>query len=145
MTNAFLRWLYSYFLAVDANFRLKLKSRGISDPEIGSGWSYFVSSKEYIEHVSTRKSDAEVNLKSWSWSRFSCSFQAVGCTSSFHAVTQANVKSSKNYIATGVVACVCARHSLMQKNGVGDLQFGERYVQLDLNNYARVLIMAQIH
>jgi hypothetical protein len=34
----------------------------------------------------------------------------------------------KGYIASGVVACVCAQHSLMMKNGVGDLQKGERCV-----------------
>lgn len=55
-------------------------------------------------------------------------FKATGCGSDFHAVSQANSKFSKDYIASGVVACVCARHSLMQKNGVGDLQRGERYV-----------------
>jgi hypothetical protein len=50
-----------------------------------------------------------------------------GCGSSFHAVNQANSKSSKGKASSGVVACVCARHSLVQKNGVGDLQLGERY------------------
>lgn len=52
--------------------------------------------------------------------------QAVGCGSDFHAVSQANSKSSKDYLSSGVVACVCARHSLILKNGVGDLQKGER-------------------
>ena len=56
------RWLYSYFLAVDTNFRLKLKSRGIADPEIGSGWSYFVESKQYHQHVSQKTTDIEVGL-----------------------------------------------------------------------------------
>lgn len=53
-------WLYSCFLAVDGNFRLKLKSCGINDPEIGSGWSYFVESKEYINHISKNTTDIEV-------------------------------------------------------------------------------------
>lgn len=57
------RWLYTYFLAVDANFRLKLKNRGINDPEIGSGWSYFVESKQFNKHVSqTTLDEPEVNL-----------------------------------------------------------------------------------
>ena len=59
------------------------------------------------------------------------SFKAVGCGSDFHAVNQANTKSSKDYAASGVVTCMCAWHSLMQKNGVCDLQQGERYVPLD--------------
>lgn len=46
-----LRWLFALFIAVDANFRLKLKARGIRDPEIGSGWTYFVEQLEYEKHV----------------------------------------------------------------------------------------------
>lgn len=55
------RWLHSLFLAVDANFRLKLKNRGIKDPDIGSGWSYFVESRRYIEHLSQNTNAAEVS------------------------------------------------------------------------------------
>ena len=51
------RWLYSLFLAVDANFRLKLKDRKIKDPEIGSGWAYFVENDRYIKHISQAKAD----------------------------------------------------------------------------------------
>lgn len=33
---------------MDANFRLKLRQRGIkNDPELGPGWSYFVKNDEY--------------------------------------------------------------------------------------------------
>ena len=55
------RWLYSLFLAVDANFRLKLKDRKIKDPEIGSGWAYFVENSQYIEHVSQKTNGVEVS------------------------------------------------------------------------------------
>jgi hypothetical protein len=58
--QTFCRWLYTCFLAVDANFRLKLKRRGINDPEIGSGWSYFVESEKYNEHVSQNTVETEV-------------------------------------------------------------------------------------
>lgn len=122
-SKLFLRWLYSYFLAVDANFRLKLKSRGISDPEIGSGWSYFVRNEQYSKHISQKTIETEVSSFRLSiLANILTRFKVVGCGSDFHAVNQANSKSSKDYVASGVVACVCARHSLMQKNGVGDLQ-----------------------
>ena len=52
--------------------------------------------------------------------------QAVGCGSDFHIVSKANSKSLKDYILTGVVACVCARHSFIQKNTIGNLQLGEQ-------------------
>lgn len=127
MIKIFFRWLYSYFLAVDANFRLKLKNRGVSDPEIGSGWSYFVESQQYSKHISRNHIETEVNLFTSPILPIPLTFfQAVGCGSDFHAVSQANSKSSKDYISSGVVACVCARHCLVQKNGVGDLQRGER-------------------
>ena len=45
------RWLYSLFLAMDANFRLKLKSRGIRDPELGSGLAYFVNNAKFEAHL----------------------------------------------------------------------------------------------
>ena len=54
------RWLYSLFLALDANFRLKLKDRNINDPELGSGWAYFVENQRYINHISQATDDTEV-------------------------------------------------------------------------------------
>jgi hypothetical protein len=122
------RWLYSLFLAVDANFRLKLKDRKIQDPEIGSGWAYFVETNRYLEHISQSTDDLEVSELSHNGSGHQHLFKVTGCGSNFHAVNQVNRKSTKDYVASGVVACVCARHSLMMKNGVGDLQRGERYV-----------------
>jgi hypothetical protein len=54
------RWLYRLFLALDANFRLKLKGRKIDDPELGSGWAYFVENQRYVEHVAQATDEAEV-------------------------------------------------------------------------------------
>jgi len=45
------RWLYCLFLAIDANFRLKLKARGIKDPELGSGLTYFVNTATLQKHL----------------------------------------------------------------------------------------------
>ncbi|TDL13597.1 hypothetical protein BD410DRAFT_735152, partial [Rickenella mellea] len=42
-------WIYTLMVSVDANFRLKLKDRGIKDPELGSGWAYFVEKNKYQE------------------------------------------------------------------------------------------------
>ena len=124
--------MYSLFLAVDANFRLKLKDRKIKDPEVGSGWAYFVENNRYIEHVSQNTTqnarDIEVSDLRYGGSWHSRSLKVSSCGSDFHAVNQANRKLMKGYATSGVVACVCARHSLMMPNGVGDLQRGERYV-----------------
>jgi Kyakuja-Dileera-Zisupton transposase len=50
------------------------------------------------------------------------------CDSTLRAVDHANKKSSRGYKSTGVGAVVCARHGLVRKNGLGDLQKGERCV-----------------
>jgi Kyakuja-Dileera-Zisupton transposase len=50
------------------------------------------------------------------------------CESELRAVDHANTKFSKGYQATGVGGVICARHSLVRKNGLGDLQKGERFV-----------------
>ena len=55
---------------MDANFRLKLKRRGINDPEVGSGWSYFVESAAYGEHISRATVEKEVSLFELSFGHF---------------------------------------------------------------------------
>jgi hypothetical protein len=47
-----LSWLYTLYLAMDANFRLKLRERHIkNDPELGPGWAYCVDEKPYQEEM----------------------------------------------------------------------------------------------
>lgn len=55
------RWLYAQFIAVDANFKLRLKNRKINDPELGPGWSYFVEDSAYTHHVANKQYDKEVS------------------------------------------------------------------------------------
>ena len=43
--------MYAQFIALDANFRLKLKNRRINDPELGSGLFYFVENSAFNRHV----------------------------------------------------------------------------------------------
>ena len=121
------RWLYSLFVAIDANFRLKLKTRGIKDPELGSGLAYFVNAAKFRAHLKSQVDEEEVSISN--------SFSLVGgkftpqeietCGTEFHAVNQANSKRSKDFTVSGVGAVVC-RHGLVRKNGVVDLQKGER-------------------
>ena len=67
-SSTFPRWLYALFLAIDANFRMKLKRRNICDPEMGSGWSYFVKNLKYNKHVSQKTVEREVSsLQTLSW------------------------------------------------------------------------------
>lgn len=50
-TDSSVSWIYSQFIAVDANFKLKLKNRQINDPELGSGSFYFVENSAFTRHI----------------------------------------------------------------------------------------------
>lgn len=111
---------------MDANFRLKLKSRGIQDPELGSGLAYFVNDakfeahlRDHVEEDNVRPPDTPLLNR-----KFTCR-QIETCGTEFHAVNQANSKRSKDFTVSGVGAVVC-RHGLVRKNGVVDLQKGEK-------------------
>jgi hypothetical protein len=55
------RWLYCLILAIDANFRLKLKEKGIiNDPPLGDGWAHWVKSEPYLEYVKKYGHQVEV-------------------------------------------------------------------------------------
>ncbi|KAJ7029947.1 hypothetical protein C8F04DRAFT_1264290 [Mycena alexandri] len=110
------QFLYILFLALDACFRLKrrLVSSERKDPALGPGWSYLVESGPYREYLLTVTDQKEMST---------CSGLA--------ALDHANTKFSRGYAATGVGMGVCARHEFVQPNGVGDLQKGERYANMD--------------
>ncbi|KAG2147802.1 uncharacterized protein EDB93DRAFT_1250523 [Suillus bovinus] len=102
------RWLYALFIAIDANFRLKRKavSSDKMNPGFNAGWAYFVEEKAYKAYLSDT------------------------CVS-HNAVNMADTKSSRGLAATGIGTVNCARHEFKLPNGVGDLQKGERYLNMD--------------
>ncbi|KAJ7024986.1 hypothetical protein C8F04DRAFT_968337, partial [Mycena alexandri] len=110
------KFLYILFLAIDACFRLKrrLISSELKDPPLGSGWAYMVENTKYREYLLLVTDQKEMST---------CSGLA--------ALDYANTKFSRGYGATGVGMGVCARHEFVQANGVGDLQKGERYANMD--------------
>ncbi|KAF8444074.1 hypothetical protein L210DRAFT_3611327 [Boletus edulis BED1] len=98
------RWLYALFVAINANFRLKRKkvSKDSVDPSLSQGWAYFVDETVY-------KRTCQSHL----------------------AVNMADTKSHQGLSATGVGTVDCARHNMKLPGGVGDLQKGEKYVNMD--------------
>ncbi|KAF7967413.1 hypothetical protein HWV62_34385 [Athelia sp. TMB] len=110
-----IRWIYALILTVDANFKLSLKEKGIkSDPSLGDGWAHWVPRDEFYEYLSVHGGAVEPNY----------------CDSDLKAVNAA-ARNTKNYKASGVGACLCGRHGLLRKNGLGSLQIGERYPNMD--------------
>ena len=57
MLTAMSRWLYTLFIMVDANFKLKLKDKGIPDAHLGSGWAYFVKDDEFESYLQAHSGD----------------------------------------------------------------------------------------
>ncbi|KAJ6480218.1 hypothetical protein C8R45DRAFT_1100807 [Mycena sanguinolenta] len=110
------RFLYAIFLAIDACFRLKRKkiSSWWSGPSIQDGWAYFVPSQAYAEFVKGLADQNEMST----------------CTG-LAALDHANTKYAQGYAATGCGMVTCGRHEVVCKNGVGDLQKGEKYGNMD--------------
>ena len=60
------RWLYTLFIMLDANFRLKSKDRDIkSDPALGSGLAYYVNEEDYQEYLRMAPEQTEVSSNSF--------------------------------------------------------------------------------
>ncbi|KAG6825043.1 hypothetical protein H0H92_005019, partial [Tricholoma furcatifolium] len=109
------RWLYTLFLAMDANFKLRLKKRGLSDVDLAPGWAYYVEENAYQSHLSNYIEQPEINT----------------CQSEHDAIARANVRNVPGHLVSGTGLILCARHALIRKNGVADLSKGERYCTMD--------------
>ncbi|GBE88475.1 hypothetical protein SCP_1302910 [Sparassis crispa] len=110
------RWANRKIITIDACFCLKLKECGFKDPELGSGWVYFVMEDAYQDYLRTCKDQREITT----------------CESELNAVKQAYSKGTNSGLSvTGVVGVKCACHCFVLPNSIGDLQKGERYCNVD--------------
>ncbi|KAI0772180.1 hypothetical protein BC629DRAFT_1595397 [Irpex lacteus] len=111
-----LKYIYTLFVAIDANFRLKRRARSneTRDPTLTPGWGYFVEDEAYRAYLRDMTDQSDIST----------------CTG-FAALMHANTKFSKGYATTGVAMVVCARHGFVLPNGIGDLQKGERFCNVD--------------
>ncbi|KAJ3817509.1 hypothetical protein F5880DRAFT_1626284 [Lentinula raphanica] len=112
-SKSYLYWIY---FAIDACFRLKrrLVSSEKLDPDLDVGGSYFTEDTLFRQYLSSVTDQQEMST----------------CTG-LSALDHANTKFSRGYATTGVGLGVCARHEFIQRNGVVDLQKGERYANMD--------------
>ncbi|KAJ7767601.1 hypothetical protein B0H14DRAFT_3096172 [Mycena olivaceomarginata] len=86
----------------------------LKDPGLGTGWVYMLENTPFREYLLTVTDQKEMTT---------CSGLA--------ALDYANTKFSRGYSTTGVGMGVCAWHEFVQPNGVGDLQKGERFSNMD--------------
>ncbi|OBZ68735.1 hypothetical protein A0H81_11116 [Grifola frondosa] len=97
------RWLYSLFVGLDANFRMKRKkvSSDKADPGLNHGCAYFVETKKYQQFIE-EFSDLQFEE------------------------TMAHMKGSHGTAASGIGCVECTRHDMKRPCSIGDLQKGER-------------------
>ncbi|KAJ6505093.1 hypothetical protein C8R45DRAFT_817502 [Mycena sanguinolenta] len=114
------RFLYALFLAIDANFRMKRKqvSSEEVDPGLNNGAAFFSEVSTYMAHV----------REHWDYEQESL-LRKSRCVS-HDAVNQPD-RDSRGTASSGIGTVDCARHNMKRPNGVGDLQKGERYINMD--------------
>ncbi|KAJ7715173.1 hypothetical protein DFH07DRAFT_872702 [Mycena maculata] len=110
------QFLYMMLLAMDANFRLRhrLRANEHEDRLLGSGWGHLVEDGPYKEHLKGYVAEKDVST----------------CIA-FAALLQKDTRLATGLRASGVGGVVCARHEVVRPQGVGDLQKGERYSNMD--------------
>src|ERR1700710_140434 len=96
---------------MDTNFSLQnqMCSSDEKDPALGLGWSYFINSDNYHQHIQKYISQEEIST--------------CAC---FTALFLANLKHKTGVQVTGVGGVVC-RHEIWRPNRISNLQKGERF------------------
>ncbi|KAJ7602950.1 hypothetical protein DFH06DRAFT_1350766 [Mycena polygramma] len=109
-------FIYALYLAIDANFRLKRKdvSSEKKDPGLVKGWAFFGDVTHYMTHLD----------KFWDQKQ-----DRSTCVS--HDAVDKPDRESLGTASSGIGTVDCARHNMKRPNGVGDLQKGERYLNMD--------------
>ncbi|KAJ7495442.1 hypothetical protein FB451DRAFT_1077072 [Mycena latifolia] len=110
------QFLYALFLAIDANFRLKRKdvSTEEKDPGLGKGWAFYCEVEAYMKHVA----------ENWHQKQ-----ERSHCVA--HDAVDKPDREARGTASSGIGAVDCARHNMKRPTAVGDLQLGERYLNMD--------------
>ncbi|KAI6003269.1 hypothetical protein F5J12DRAFT_783695 [Pisolithus orientalis] len=105
------------FVTLDTNFCLRhhAVSNNENNPSLSQGWAYFVEDTMFKRYLSDHWHD----------------IQEKSMCSNHNAVNMADAKSKKGCNVTGIGMVVCTRYGMRLPNGIVDLQYGERYVNMD--------------
>ncbi|KAJ3509357.1 hypothetical protein NLJ89_g5259 [Agrocybe chaxingu] len=112
------QWLYSLFIGIDANFQLKRMnvSDDHRDPGLNHGYAYLVEDSKYQAYLR----------------QFGETMQDEKSSCHNHdAIKSANIRGGRGTAASGLGTVECSRHDMKRPTSVGDLQKGERYVNMD--------------
>ncbi|KAK7019477.1 CxC2 domain-containing protein [Favolaschia claudopus] len=124
------QFLFMLILAVDANFRMRnrLRANAHYDPPLGSGWGYMQEANAYKRFLLNATPEKDIST----------------CVA-FAALAQKETRLTTGLRASGLGGVVCARHELIRPQGLGDLQKGERYSNMDYIVVAAVLGIALLY
>ncbi|KAK6966350.1 CxC2 domain-containing protein [Favolaschia claudopus] len=124
------QFLYILIIAMDANFRLRnrLRANAHEDPPLGSGWGHIVEESCYKKHLRNYVAEKDIST----------------CIA-FAALAQKDTRLSTGLRASGMGGVVCARHELVRPQGLGDLQKGERYANMDYIVLAALMGVALLY
>ncbi|KAG1797309.1 uncharacterized protein HD556DRAFT_1431085 [Suillus plorans] len=127
------QFLYAIFLAIDANFRLVRRNvlSDAVDPGLNHGYTFFVEETAYKDFLASHYRVGNPQEKS------TCS--------SHSAVNLADTRASRGLVATGAGTVDCARHNFKRPCSVGDLQKGERYINMDYLFFSSMRSSQDIH
>lgn len=116
MTYNSFRWLYTLFLGIDANFRLKRLdvSTDIRDPGLNHGYAYVVEEKAFKSYL--QEYDTKIPP------------EPTTTCNNYDAIKSANSRGGKGLASSGAGTVDCSRHDMKRPVSVGDLQKGERSV-----------------
>ncbi|KAF9508994.1 hypothetical protein BS47DRAFT_1282474, partial [Hydnum rufescens UP504] len=114
-------FLYRLHIAADANFRMKncFKSGSCPDVGLGTGLSYFIEDAPYKSFLLNYVSETDIST-----------------CSSLATLDLANTQKSVGLCVTGVGVAVCACQGCICLLGLGDLQKGKRYCNVDYINFS---------
>lgn len=107
------RWLYTLFLAIDANFRLKRLnvSNNFRDPGLNRGYAYLVDEGKFKHYLA--QYDGQVPNET-------------SKCNNHDAIKSVSMHGGEGMAASGVGTVECSRHDMKRPVSVGDLQKGER-------------------
>ncbi|KAJ3500320.1 hypothetical protein NLJ89_g9853 [Agrocybe chaxingu] len=102
------------YIGLRASIFLKTGRPHHPNPGLGIGWAYMVPREGYEAYVLSCASDEDIST-------------CIG----FQALKQANTQQTRGLRYTGVTGVFCGRSEMIMPNGIGNLQKGERYANMD--------------
>ncbi|KAG6904713.1 hypothetical protein DXG01_007735, partial [Tephrocybe rancida] len=111
-------WLYALFVGIDANFRLKHLKTSTDERDLGlnCGYAYFVSDTEFKSYLATYGTLIKDDIST---------------CNNHDAIKSASIHGGKGIDASRTGKTECACHNMKRPASIGDLQKGERYVNMD--------------